>query len=83
VFVTILSGPGSVAAPFIGSFVFEILRTYAFEWMPHAWQMIVGGTLLVIIFFMPGGLWALVSRIAGRLTGKRAAAAPAAPGGGA
>jgi len=66
VFVTILSGPGSVAAPFIGSFVFEILRTYAFEWMPHAWQMIVGGTLLVIIFFMPGGMWALVTRLAGQ-----------------
>lgn len=66
VFVTILSGPGSVAAPFIGSFVFEILRTYAFEWMPHAWQMIVGGTLLLIIFFMPGGMWALVTRLAGR-----------------
>lgn len=66
VFVTILSGPGSVAAPFIGSFVFELLRTYAFEWMPHAWQMIVGGTLLVVIFFMPGGMWALVTRLAGR-----------------
>lgn len=66
VFVTILSGPGSVAAPFIGSFVFEILRTYAFEWMPHAWQMIVGGTLLLIIFFMPGGMWALVTRLVGR-----------------
>ncbi|MEJ2174604.1 MAG: branched-chain amino acid ABC transporter permease [bacterium] len=79
VFVTILSGPGSVAAPFIGSFVFELLRTYAFEWMPHAWQMIVGGTLLVVIFFMPGGLWSLVARIAGRLTGKRAAAAAGAP----
>lgn len=80
VFVTILSGPGSVAAPFIGSFVFEILRTYAFEWMPHAWQMIVGGTLLAIIFFVPGGLWALVTRVAGPLFGRRAAAGPAAAG---
>jgi len=80
VFVTILSGPGSVAAPFIGSFVFEILRTYAFEWMPHAWQMIVGGTLLVIIFFVPGGLWALVARVAERLFGARAGAGPAAAG---
>jgi len=78
VFVTILSGPGSVAAPFIGSFVFEILRTYAFEWMPYAWQMIVGGTLLVIIFFLPGGLWALVTRVTARLFARRAAAAPAA-----
>jgi branched-chain amino acid transport system permease protein len=72
VFVTILSGPGSVAAPFIGSFVFEILRTYAAEWMPHAWQMIVGGTLLVVIFFMPGGMWALAMRLVGRGKGRDA-----------
>jgi branched-chain amino acid transport system permease protein len=34
VFVTILSGPGNVIAPFIGSLVFEVLRTYAFELAP-------------------------------------------------
>ncbi len=66
VFVTILSGPGSVIAPFIGSVVFELLRTYAFELMPHAWQLIVGGTLLGIIFFLPGGVWSLVEKIAGK-----------------
>ncbi len=62
VFVTILSGPGSVAAPFIGSVIFELLRTYAFEWMPHAWQLIVGATLLLIIFFLPGGLWSVIQK---------------------
>jgi branched-chain amino acid transport system permease protein len=66
VFITILSGPGSVLAPFIGSFVFEILRTYAFEWAPQAWQAIVGGTLLTIIFFLPGGIWSLIEKIFGR-----------------
>lgn len=65
VFVTILSGPGSVAAPFIGSVIFELLRTYAFELLPYAWQMIVGGTLLLIIFFLPGGVWSLLSRFRG------------------
>jgi branched-chain amino acid transport system permease protein len=49
--------------------------------MPHAWQMIVGGTLLVVIFFMPGGLWSLVAGIAGRL-GRRRPAATAGPAGG-
>ncbi|MDJ0896259.1 MAG: branched-chain amino acid ABC transporter permease [Alphaproteobacteria bacterium] len=61
VFVTIMSGPGSVAAPFIGSLIFELLRTYAFELAPQSWQLLVGGTLLLIIFFLPGGLWSLVS----------------------
>jgi len=63
VFVTILSGPGSVIAPFIGSVVFELLRTYAFELVPHAWQMIVGGTLLTIILFLPGGVWSIVEKL--------------------
>ena len=55
VFVTILSGPGNVIAPFIGSLVFEVLRTYAFELAPQAWQLIMGATFLTIIFFLPGG----------------------------
>jgi len=62
VFVTILSGTGSVAAPFIGSVIFDLIRTYAFEYAPHAWQLIVGGCLLVIIFFLPGGVWSLITR---------------------
>lgn len=65
VFVTILSGTGSVAAPFIGSIIFDLIRTYAFQWAPHAWQLIVGGCLLAIIFFLPGGVWSLLARIFG------------------
>ena len=63
VFITVMAGPGSVIAPFIGGVVFEFLRTYAFELAPHAWQLIVGGTLLAIIFFLPMGLWSLLERI--------------------
>src|SRR3546814_6408520 len=63
VFVTILSGAGGVAAPFVGSMIYELIRTYAFEWLPHAWQLIVGAMLLGIIFFLPDGLWSLPRRI--------------------
>lgn len=66
VFVTVLSGPGSVVAPFIGSVIFELIRTYAFLWLPEAWQLIVGVTLLAIIFFLPGGVWSLIARVLGR-----------------
>ena len=62
VFITIMSGPGSVIAPFIGAIVFEFIRTYAFELAPQAWQLIVGGTLLAIIFFLPGGIWSLIEK---------------------
>jgi branched-chain amino acid transport system permease protein len=63
VFITILSGPGNVIAPFIGSLVFEVLRTYAFELAPQAWQLIVGATFLTIIFFLPGGIWSLIAKL--------------------
>lgn len=63
VFVTVLSGPGHVAAPFIGSFVFEILRVFASEYTPETWQAIVGGVLLVIIFALPMGLWSLIEKL--------------------
>ena len=63
VFITIMSGSGNILAPFIGAIVFEFIRTYAFEWAPQAWQMIVGGTLLAIIFFFPGGIWSVLEKI--------------------
>ena len=63
VFVTVLSGAGSVIAPFVGSTVFELLRTLALQFAPNMWQIIVGGTLLAVIMFLPGGLWSVVDRV--------------------
>lgn len=59
VFIALLSGTGSVAAPFMGAFLLELIRTYAFEHAPYTWQMILGGTMLAVIMFLPGGLWSL------------------------
>ncbi len=62
VFITILSGTGNVAATFIGALAFELIRTYAFEYAPQIWQLLMGGTLLVIIMFLPDGLWSLTDK---------------------
>ena len=59
VFVAILAGTGSVAAPFVGALVFELVRTYALQYAPNFWQMLLGGTLLMVILFLPGGLWSI------------------------
>lgn len=59
VFVAVLGGTGSVFAPFLGSIVFEFVRNYAFKLSPDTWQMTLGIILLVIIFFLPQGLWSL------------------------
>ncbi len=63
VFITILGGTGSVAATFVGAFVFEAVRSAAFIYAPKIWQLIMGGTLLVIIMFLPNGLWTVVQRL--------------------
>ena len=42
VFIAILGGTGHVAAPFIGSMLFSLVRTYAYQISPHTWQMILG-----------------------------------------
>ena len=60
VFVAILSGTGNVAAPFIGSAMFELVRTYALQYAPEVWQMLLGATLLLVIMFLPSGLWSLI-----------------------
>jgi branched-chain amino acid transport system permease protein len=63
VFITILSGTGSVAATYVGALVFELIRVYAFEYFPYIWQMILGGVLLGFILFLPDGLWSLRDRL--------------------
>ena len=63
VFVTILAGAGSVAAAFIGSLVFEIVRSFAFAILPGLWQLILGSALLLTILFLPEGLGSIVKRL--------------------
>ena len=63
VFVTILAGAGSVAAAFVGSLVFEIVRSFAFAILPGLWQLILGSVLLLTILFLPGGLGSIVKRL--------------------
>ncbi len=62
VFVTLLSGTGSVVAPIVGSFLLELLRLYAVEWSPNTWQIIMGAAMLLTIIFLPKGLWSLLLR---------------------
>jgi branched-chain amino acid transport system permease protein len=62
VFITIFAGTGSVAAPFLGAVALELLRSFAYEHSPNTWQMVVGGAMLAVILFLPGGLWSLFRR---------------------
>jgi len=46
-------------APLVGAFLLELLRSYAFEYAPYTWQMILGMTMLMVILFLPGGIWSI------------------------
>ncbi len=59
VFVAILSGTGSAMAPFLGSLVFEVLRSFAYQYSPNTWQLVVGAAMLAVIALLPAGLWSI------------------------
>jgi branched-chain amino acid transport system permease protein len=63
VFIGILSGTGSVLAPFLGALIFETIRSFAYEYSPNTWQMALGITMLLVIMFLPGGLWSLFGKL--------------------
>jgi ABC-type branched-subunit amino acid transport system permease subunit len=56
VFIAILGGVGSVANPFAGALLYELVRTYAAAVMVEGWQLILGLVLVLIIVYAPGGL---------------------------
>jgi ABC-type branched-subunit amino acid transport system permease subunit len=62
VFVTILSGTTSIAATFVGSFMFELVRSIAVDILPGTWQFVLGSVLLLTILFLPEGLGSVFSR---------------------
>ena len=62
VFIAILGGTGHVVAPFIGAIVFAVIRTFAIQEAPNLWQMTLGVILLVLILFLPKGLWSLAAK---------------------
>ncbi|MBL6455331.1 branched-chain amino acid ABC transporter permease [Belnapia sp. T6] len=62
VFIAILGGAGSALGPFLGATAFELVRVYAAAAVADAWQMILGGVLLVVILFAPGGIWGILAR---------------------
>jgi ABC-type branched-subunit amino acid transport system permease subunit len=69
VFITILAGAGSVGAAFVGSLVFESIRSLAFAIIPELWQMLLGSVLLLTILFLPHGLGSLLGRLRRRRVG--------------
>jgi ABC-type branched-subunit amino acid transport system permease subunit len=62
IFITILAGTGNVLAPFAGALIYGIIHTTAYDLSPNTWQLSLGTALLLIIVFLPTGLWSLFTR---------------------
>jgi ABC-type branched-subunit amino acid transport system permease subunit len=62
IFITILAGTGSVVAPFAGALIYGVIHTTAYDLSPNTWQMSLGLALLLIIVFLPEGLWSVFTR---------------------
>jgi len=62
VFVAILGGTANVAAPFLGSLLFEWIKSFAYQYTPYTWQLVLGFAMLAVIMFLPAGLWSLFRR---------------------
>jgi len=63
VLVAVLGGIGGVVGPLMGSIFIELVHTFATGYASGAWNLIVGVALLLVVFFMPQGLYGLVARL--------------------
>ena len=62
VLITVLAGTASAVAPIIVSIAFEIIRSYALDIAPYAWQLLFGSCLVVAVLWRPNGLWPIAAR---------------------
>jgi branched-chain amino acid transport system permease protein len=66
IFIAILAGTGNVIAPFAGALIYGAIRTTAYDLSPNTWQLSLGTALLLIIVFLPEGLWSLATKLSRR-----------------
>jgi branched-chain amino acid transport system permease protein len=63
VLIAVLGGIGGVPGAFIGAFFLELVQTFAVGLAAEAWNAIIGFSLLIVIFFLPEGLYGLIQRL--------------------
>ncbi|MES2532542.1 MAG: branched-chain amino acid ABC transporter permease [Pseudomonadota bacterium] len=56
VFIAILGGAGHAVGAFLGAAVFEVIKLVAAAYFTNAWQILLGSTLIAVIFFAPTGM---------------------------
>jgi branched-chain amino acid transport system permease protein len=54
-FMSILGGIYNFSGPFIGAIILQLLQNIIRSYTEY-WSIIVGGTLILIVIFLPGGI---------------------------
>src|SRR6266567_2548276 len=65
----ILGGLGSLYGAVVGAFAFVALQELFSSVTPH-WQLLLGGTIILLVIFLPGGLASVMSRFERTLMGE-------------
>jgi len=66
--MVILGGMGNLAGAVLGAFAFEAMREF-FADITKYWQLLMGGVIVALVLFLPGGLTAIPGRIKRALQG--------------
>jgi ABC-type branched-subunit amino acid transport system permease subunit len=66
IFIAILAGTRNVLAPFAGALLYGAIHTTAFDLSPNTWQMSLGISLLLLIVFLPEGIWSIATKLSSR-----------------
>ncbi|WP_333900825.1 hypothetical protein [Agrobacterium pusense] len=54
--IAVLAGTGNIFTPFIAALALEFIRTFAYQYAPNTWQLVLGVIILAMILFLPEGL---------------------------
>ena len=62
----LLGGIGGVLGPFVGAVFLQLVHTFAVGYAAEIWNLITGAALLLVIFFLPQGLYGIAARFTAR-----------------
>lgn len=62
VVIAVLGGASGLITPIAAALVLEIIRTFAYQYAPNAWQLVLGLVTLGLIVFLPTGFAGLLRR---------------------
>jgi branched-chain amino acid transport system permease protein len=65
----ILGGIGSLYGAVVGAFAFVALQEI-YSYVTTHWQLLLGGTIIALVIFLPGGLASVISRFKRTLVGE-------------